>query len=408
VTNDPTVDGVSRQYDQWAYPPPVADLESWTKNNWDWFDPFWAHRVLWPNQEYRPNLDILIAGCGTYQAAVFAFMNRAAKVVAIDVSRSALDHQQNLKDKHGLENLELHLLPIEEVSSLGRDFDLIVSSGVLHHLADPLAGLKALGECLRTDGALGVMLYARYGRFGVQLLETVFRDLGLSQDAASVQLVKDAMAILPGDHPVVTYLKRARDLLTDGALVDTFLHSRQRSYTVGECLDLVSSAGLTFQGWFHKTPYYPNHLLMPANGFTAMLDRLPDAELWSVMERLQTSNATHFFIACRPERRKEDYTIDFSSPGSLDFVPLARTACLLSGDEILSPGANLKLTPAQLPFVQHVDGRRTIRQIAECVAKQDNVTGESRAGLQEFARNLFQSLWRLDFLAMALTTNPSG
>jgi len=408
VTNDPRVDAVSRQYEQWEYPPPVTDLEAWTKNHWDWFDPFWAHRVLWPNQEYRPDLDILIAGCGTFQGAVFAFMNRAANVVAIDVSRSALDHQQYLKDKHGLENLELHLLPIEEVSSLGRDFDLIVSSGVLHHLADPVAGLKALGECLRRDGALGVMLYARYGRIGVEILESVFRDLGLSQDAASVQLVKDAIAVLPADHPIVTYLKRAHDLLTDGALVDTFLHSRQRSYTVGECLDLVSAAGLTFQGWFHKTPYYPNDLLMPANGFTSILDRLPDAELWSVMERVQTSNATHFFIACRPERRREDYTIDFSSARSFDYVPLARTACLLSGDEILSPGAKLKLNPAQLPFVQHVDGRRTIREIAECVARQGDVAEESRAGLQQFGRNLFQSLWRLDFLAMALNTNPTG
>src|SRR5437763_1128264 len=83
--------------------------------------------------DIKRDLDILIAGCGTYQAAVFAFMNRAANVVAIDVSRSALDHQQYLKDKHGLENLQLHLLPIEEVSALRSDFDLIVSSGVLHH-----------------------------------------------------------------------------------------------------------------------------------------------------------------------------------------------------------------------------------------------------------------------------------
>jgi SAM-dependent methyltransferase len=404
VTEDPRIDGVSSQYDRWEYPPPVTDLEAWTKNHWDWFDPFWAHRVLWPNREYKPDLDILIAGCGTYQAAVFAFMNRASKVVAIDVSRSALNHQQYLKDKHELQNLELHLLPIEEVSALGRDFDLIVSSGVLHHLADPLAGLKALAECLRTDGALGVMLYAKYGRFGVEILESVFRDLGLSQDEASVQLVKDAVALLPGDHPVRNYLKRAHDLLTDGALVDTFLHSRQRSYTVAECLDLVSSAGLTFQGWFHKTPYYPNDLLMPASGFKSILDQLPDIKLWSVMERLQPANATHFFLACRPERPKEDYAIDFSNADSVDYVPLARTACLLSGDEILSPGAKLKLNPAQLPFVQHVDGRRTIREIVECVAQRGDVTQESKADLLEFGRNLFQSLWRLDFLAMALNT----
>jgi SAM-dependent methyltransferase len=408
VTEDPRADGVSRQYDRWEYPPPVADLEAWTKGHWDWFDPFWAHRVLWPDREYKPDLDILIGGCGTFQAAIFAFMNRDAKVVGIDVSETALTHERYLKDKHGLDNLELQLLPIEEASELGRDFDLIVSSGVLHHMADPLAGLKALGECLRSDGALGVMLYAKYGRIGVEILESVFRDLGLSQDEASVQLVKQAVPVLPADHPVRSYLARASDLLSDGAIVDTFLHSRQRSYTVAECLNLVSSAGLTFQGWFHKTPYYPHDLVAPVSGFQSLLNELPDTTLWSVMERLQTANATHFFLACRPERPKEDYTIDFSTPESLDYVPLTRTACLLSGDEIVWPGAKLTLNPAQLPFVQHVDGRRTIREIIERVAQQGDVPQENRALVEEFGHTLFRELWRLDFLAMALNTTSTG
>ncbi|MCV7099383.1 class I SAM-dependent methyltransferase [Mycobacterium palustre] len=403
MTDDPRVDGVSRQYDRWQYPPPVTDLAAWTTNHWDWFDPYWAHRLYWPNREYRPDLDILIAGCGTYQAAVYAFMNRGAKVVAIDVSRSALDHQQYLKDKHGLGNLELHLLPIEEVAALGADFDLIVSSGVLHHLADPLTGLRALGGCLRTDGAMGIMLYAKYGRIGVEILESVFRDLGLSQDEASVQLVKDALGVLPGDHPVQSYLKVARDLLSDGALVDTFLHSRQRSYTVDECLDLVSAAGLVFQGWFHKTPYYPQDLFGPAGPFQSLVNQLPEPELWSVMERLHTANATHFFIACRPDRPKHHYTIDFSTDESLDYIPLTRTACLLSGDEIFLPGAKLRLSPAQLAFVQHVDGRTTIREIVERVAQRGDTGREIRDGLEAFARNLFRSLWRIDFLAMALS-----
>jgi SAM-dependent methyltransferase len=407
VTQDPRADSVSGQYDRWEYPPPVADLEVWTKNHWDWFDPFWAHRVLWPNRAYKPDLDILIAGCGTFQAAVIAFKNPDAKVVGIDVSQTALNHQQYLKDKHGLENLELRRLPIEEVSTLGRDFDLIVSSGVLHHMADPLTGLKALGECLRTNGALGVMLYAKYGRVGVEILESVFRDLGLSQDEASVQMVKDAIAVLPDDHPASSYVKRASDLLSDGALVDTFLHSRQRSYTVTECLDLVSAAGLAFQGWFLKAPYYPHEMLEPASGFQSVLSQLPDAKLWSVMERLRTPNATHFFLACRHERPKEDYTIDFSTPASLDYVPLLRTACLLRGDDIHMPGSTFKLNPAQLPLVQHVDGRRTIREIIECVAWQGGVAGEHMGVLEEFARTLFRALWRLDFLAIALDTRDS-
>jgi SAM-dependent methyltransferase len=404
VNDDPRSDVVSRQYDRWQYPPPIQDLEVYSKTNWEWLDPFRSHRILWPDREYRPDLDILIAGCGANQAAVFAFTNRAAKVIAVDVSQSALDHQQYLKDKHGLHNLELHLLPIEELSALQRDFDLIVSTGVLHHMADPLTGMKALANCLRRDGAIGVMLYAKYGRIGVELLESVFRDLGLSQDDASVQLVKDAMSVLPADHPVRNYFKVARDLQTDGALVDTFLHGRERSYTVQECIDLVATAGLAFQGWFHKTPYYPHDFLAPPSGFHTVLAKLPEIKLWSVMERLQTLNATHFFMACRPDRPKEQYTINFSTSESLDYIPLLRTACHVSGADIIWPGAtSLRLSPAQQLFVQLVDGRRTIREIAASVAQRGH--GElagSTEEAEEFARRLFQALWRLDFLAMAL------
>lgn len=408
MTEDPRGDVVSRQYDRWEYPPPVADLAAWCESHWDWFDPCWAHRVLWPDRDYQPDLDILIAGCGTFQAALFAFKNPGATVVGIDVSQNALNQHNRLKDKHGLQNLQLHLLPIEEVSTLGRDFDLIVSSGVLHHMADPLAGLTALGACLRRDGALAVMLYAKYGRIGVEMLESVFRDLKLSQDDASVQLVKEAIAMLPADHPVRGYLKAARDLVSDGALVDTFLHPRARSYTVAECLDLVAAAGLAFQSWFHKSPYYSHEMLTPASGFQSALGQLPEAELWSVMERLQPANATHFFLACRPERPREQYTIDFASPASFDYVPLLRTACLLSGDEIYWPGGTQKLNPAQLPFVQHVDGRRTIGEIIESVGRAGAVPDEHRALLRDFGHKLFQGLWRLDFLAMALNPGPAG
>lgn len=402
MSNDPRADVVSRQYERWRYPPPILNVETWTASNWDWFDPVHSHRVLWPGREYKPDLDILIAGCGTNQAAVFAFTNRAAKVVAVDISQPSLDHQQYLKDKHQLKNLELHLLPIEELPALELDFDLAISTGVLHHMADPLAGMKALAGCLRRDGALGVMVYAKYGRIGVELLESVFRDLELRQDDASVQIVKDTISVLPSDHPARYYITAAWDLQSDAALVDTFLHGRARSYTVDECIDLVASAGLVFQGWLLKTPYYPHDLLAPGVGIYRAVNALSDRKLWSLMERLQTANACHLFIACRPDRPKEYYTIDFSTADSLDYVPLLRTRCGVAGTEIFRPDARLGLNPAQLPFVQYVDGDRTIREIAACVAQQNGSSGAGAADLEDFGRKLFQSLWRLDFVAVAL------
>ena len=402
MNDDARADVVSRQYERWRYPPPIHDLAAWTVNNWDWFDPTHAHRVLWPDRDYRPDLDILIAGCGTYQAAVFAYNNPAAGVVAVDISQPSLDHQQYLKDKHGLHNLRLHLLPIEELSTLDRQFDLVVSTGVLHHMADPLTGLKSLAGCLRPDGAMALMLYGRHGRVGVELLELAFRDMGLGQDDESIQIVKDTIAALPPDHPVHSYIKRARDLQDDAALVDTFLHGRARSYTVEDCIDFVNSAELEFQGWFHKTPYYPHDVSGQPGGYFSAVNSLPENKIWAVMERLQTMNGCHFFMACHPQRPKSSYQIDFSSAAALDYVPVFRYRCGLSGTDIVWPGSRVGLNQAQLPFVQHIDGRRSIREILQCVALEHKVPDADMADIETFVRTLFQALWRTDFVAMAL------
>lgn len=403
MTENPRADVVSRQYERWTYPPPIHDLQAWTTTNWEWFDPSHAHRVLWPDREYRPDLDILIAGCGTNQAAVFAYNNPQAKVVAVDISASSLGHQQYLKDKHGLWNLELHQLPIEELSTLDREFDLAISTGVLHHMADPETGMKAIAERLRPDGVAGIMLYARYGRIGIEILESVFRDLGLEQNDESIQTVRQAVRVLSPEHPVQPYIKIAGDLHSDSGLVDTFLHGRAKSYDVDGCIELAKSAGLEFQDWLLKAPYYAHDVVVPSAGFYDRINALPEEKIWSVMERIHTLNARHFFIATRSDRPKSSYKIDFSTPESLDYVPLFRWKCGLNNDEIYRSGWRMPLNPAQLPFVQSIDGRRSIRQIAADLAQAGGPSRGSLADLEKFGRKLFQSLWRLDFVAVDLS-----
>ncbi len=400
MTENPLTDAVSRQYERWTYPPPIMDLELGFQ---DRFDPSHCHRILWPDREYRPNLDILIAGCGTNQAAVYAFNNPEANVVAVDISQSSLEHERYLKDRHGLSNLELHHLPIEELPSLGRDFDLIVSTGVLHHLADPAVGARALGKCLRSDGAFGIMLYGKVGRIGVELLQSVFRDLGLDQNDSSVRMVREIISLLPSGHPIRSYLDRARDPQSDAGLVDTFLHGRERSYTVADCLDLISSAGLEFQDWLFKEPYYPPNLTAPGSEFSSALDELPHPQVWSIMERVNGLNGCHFFIACQPDRPKERYAIDFSSSESMDYTPLFRWRCGSRGAEIFRHDDwTVSLSPTQLAFVQRIDGQRTIRDIAEQVAQSGLLPRDNAHDPNEFGRKLFRDLWQSDFLAMTL------
>ena len=47
--------------------------------------------------------------------------------------------------------------------------------GVLHHLEDPDAGLRALLDMLNDGGALGLMVYARYGRTGVYHMQALMK-----------------------------------------------------------------------------------------------------------------------------------------------------------------------------------------------------------------------------------------
>jgi SAM-dependent methyltransferase len=400
MTIDPRADVVSGQYHKWVYPEPILNLPGWLASNWQWFDPSHAHRLLWPDREYEPDLDILIAGCGTNQAAVFAYTNPCARVVAVDVSGPSLDHHRLLKERYGLENLELHLLPVEEVGSLGRDFDLVVSTGVLHHLLSPEMGMAALGGCLRRHGVAAIMLYARHGRIGVELMQAIFREIGLTQDEASLFTVKEAIALLPADHPVRSYLSFAPDLRFDAGLVDTFLHGRDRSYTVEGCLDLVASAGLEFQGWFLKSSYEPP--APPRGGFYEAVAALPDRQRWGVMERINTRNACHFFTACRADRPLSTYRLDLASRGGGAAVPHFRYRCGVEGDTVFRPDWRFSLEPAQAAIVNLVDGDRSFRQIVAEAAGHPALAHQSRVRLSQDARAVLESLVNRDFLALGI------
>jgi SAM-dependent methyltransferase len=400
---NPLSDIVSSQYQKWMYPEPIFDLELWLKTNWQWFDPSHAHRMFWPDRNKKAGLDILIAGCGTNQAAVFAFNNPQSKVVAIDVSQPSLNHHQFLKDKYEMKNLELHLLPIEQATELNSKFDLIVSTGVLHHLDDPQKGLDALAQCLRRDGVIALMLYAKYGRIGVEMLQSVARDLGLDQNEQSLKIVREMLSALSPNHPIKSYLDIAPDLGFDAGLVDTFLHGRDRSYSIQDCQHLVQSAGLSFQDLFLKSPYYP-----PAqhdNTFFNSVAALSEDQQWSVMERINANNACHFFTACRQDRPIESYHINFDSQTVEHFVPELRYRCTFNNDTLNRYNWSTTLSPLECLLLQQVDGRRSIVDIISLVSNVGNLAHEDPLALASFAKAFFKRLWQLDFLSMHLRSD---
>ena len=395
-----SLDPVQAQYERWVYPPRVYDLAelplATQGRTQDMHALSW---LFWPHAPYRDDLDILVAGCGSIAAAAQAYVFPRSHVVGIDVSRASLEHEELLKRKHHLANLTLHHLRVEDVATLQADFDFIICHGVLHHLEDPALGLHALGQALRRDGVIDIMVYGKYGRLGVTVLQDLFRVLGLEQDPAGVQGVKDTLAALPPAHPVQTHRRMAaQDMASDEGLVDTFLHRRERSYSCGGCLDLVRAAGLVFQGWKENGLYYPDARLPATNPLWPFLRKLPERDLWHAIEMLDSTISAHWFHACRADRDPATYVIQFDDEAFLDYVPLARISEVRPprqpGPVVLicrPPLPPMALDETQGRILKQTNGSRSVR---ECLTAAG--LDQSSASVM-LARSLFSALWRVGY-----------
>ena len=159
---------------------------------------------------------------------------------------------------------------------------------------------------------------------------------------------------------------------------------------------------MVFQDWFQKKSRYPLTLIEPANEFYAAVNQLSNETMWSVMERVNTLNACHFFMATHEQRPTQSYRIDFKAPGALNFIPLYRYRSGVIGQEAFRPGLQIRLDPTHLAFMQHLNGERSIREITERVA-QSRLLSAGQAELEAIALELFEGLWRTDFLASDLS-----
>src|SRR5262249_17840177 len=136
-------------------------------------------------------------------------------------------------------------------------FDLIVCTGVLHHLANPDEGLRALRDVLKSDGAMYLMVYAPYGRTGVYMLQEYCRRLGIGSSEREIKDLVATLGALPQQHPLVTVLRGSRDAQNDAAMADALLNPRDRSYSVPQLFDYIDRNGMAFGRWYWQAPYLP-------------------------------------------------------------------------------------------------------------------------------------------------------
>lgn len=371
---------VARLYEGHPYPPPTRDLtEAIERGGFQVGDPSIWGPMLWPEGRPRNKLKILVAGCGSSQAAWIAYTNRDSEVFGVDLSEASLAHERFLQDQHRLTNLRLFRGDLLEVAGIGSNFDLVICTGVLHHMEDPDAGVRALADVMAPGAALACMLYAPTKRTGVYMLQDAFRRMGIKPDAVGIAFVRNTLASLPPWHFAQFYINAATELQHDAALVDTFLHPQDRPYSVPQVLALVEDNGLAFQGWFDNAVYYPDGVPWLQPEALQRLAALPDREQWAAREMLSPGNPTHYFFA----RKGAPPDIALSSPGWAKLVPHPTPGLrVVAPNQFKRMAHTFNLSPTDAALLALADGKRTLAAIAAQGADRNDV------------RILFEQLWK--------------
>ncbi len=413
---------VRNQYEQLPYPPRDPDEE--------------RTRLLRPILAELQPLDhycfggkkdfsgarVLVAGAGTGDATIFLAHQLAplgGQVVSLDISKASSNIVKQRAKVRGLTNIEWVHGSLMDLPDMGLEpFDFINCSGVLHHLADPDAGLLALKSVLAPNGAIGIMLYATYGRAGVYQMQALLRLLNQGESTADSK-VKTASAVLDCIPPS-NWFAHNHQYYVDihkrdpSGIYDLLLHSQDRAYTVPEIYGLVAQAGLHFGGFASPTDRW---LMCPQlqNLSPRVLRRmlaLPLMEQQAAMELFVGNIMRHCFYVTASDHTAaridewDNVPYLFNIPS--DFASKFADELDQSGGKEVTwkhPKFVLSVTPGKYSatLLRAIDGKRSLSQLYAAVRDSSGATGKKAPTDEQLATD-FAPVWeafnRMDYMLL--------
>ncbi|MBV9565447.1 MAG: methyltransferase domain-containing protein [Bradyrhizobium sp.] len=239
IRNDVSLQ-VMRQYDENPYP-------RWTINPLNAFAADQARGRIIPTAERQAERDILIAGCGTGSHAVqIAQVYPNARLLAIDVSLPSLAYARRKTRELGLHNIEYAQADILELGAIGRTFDSIESVGVLHHLAEPVAGWRVLVSLLRPGGSMRIGLYSHLAR---RLVVEARARIAARGYRATADDIRRCRQDIMREAEQWRMLIGARDFYSTSGCRDLLFNVMEHRFTIPEIAAFLNDHGLTFQAF---------------------------------------------------------------------------------------------------------------------------------------------------------------
>ena len=194
------------------------------------------------------NPKILIAGCGTGQQSIgTAATFKNSTVLAVDLSLASLAYAKRKTQELGVLNVEYVHADILDLGKLDRQFDIVESLGVLHHMDEPMAGWKVLTDCLKLGGLMRIGLYSELARQDVARIREQINQSGIDASDDSMRLLRRNIINSNEEHH--ERILKANDFYSLSELRDLLFHVQEHRFNLPQIQHSLSELGLNFCGF---------------------------------------------------------------------------------------------------------------------------------------------------------------
>ena len=299
-TQSDLLDKIRQQFDSCPYP--RTPLEQSPKDN--------------PNELYIHNLVtsfylrdqkvidpkgkvILDAGCGSgYKSLVLAEANLGAKIVGVDISAASIKLAEQRLKHHGFDNVEFIAVSIEELPSLGYQFDYINCDELLYLFPEPAIALKSMKSVLKPDGIIRSNLHSSIQRTSFFRAQKMFGMMGLlddNPDNLEIEIVVETMQALKDSVLLKSQTWDPRHLNTPEEnkqyILMNYLFQGDKGYTITDLFAVLKLADLEFISMVNWQEWDFRDLFKEANSLPVFLE-MSLSEL-SIEDRLQMYELLH-------------------------------------------------------------------------------------------------------------------
>jgi Tfp pilus assembly protein PilF/SAM-dependent methyltransferase len=209
---------------------------------------------------YRPKLlaatdmpQVLVAGCGSGKEPLETALEvEGSFVLAVDLSKKSLAYGYRKAMDMKVTNIKFARADILKLPRVAGPFDVIACNGVLHHMANPGAGLEALLVMLNPGGFIKLGLYSQLARRDIVRLREIAAERGLPITRQDIRSLREAL--LDADTTEVRSMQASIDFYSTSAVRDLLFHVHEHRFSIAQVHELISNARLEFLGFVLPDP----------------------------------------------------------------------------------------------------------------------------------------------------------